>query len=109
MRFFKAAVAALALAGVLAQPAAALERHQFSNGQSQHGRTISMNGFWQVQSHDGGTADVAFECYANGAPFPVAMGFKECYLEGADGTRYEGLRAENPESNPASSPPTGPS
>src|SRR5688572_9042947 len=89
MRFFKAAIAALAVTGALAQPASALEEHRFNKSQSQDGHSISMQGFWQLHASEDGTADMAFECYANGAPFANAIGFQECYLEGEDGSRYD--------------------
>jgi hypothetical protein len=84
----KRAIAAAALTAALAQPAAALERHSYTNTQTQGGKTISQHGFWQVQPTDvdEGTATIAFECYANGAPLALAIAFDECYLEGEDGT-----------------------
>ncbi|HEX8207180.1 MAG TPA: hypothetical protein VF587_14050 [Solirubrobacteraceae bacterium] len=89
MRFSKAALAALAVTGVLAQPASALEQHQYNNTQTQGGNSIAQHGFWQLQAGDDGTSDITFECYANGAPLATGIGFKACYLEGADGTIYD--------------------
>lgn len=90
MRFFKAAIATLALVGALAQPASALDNHSYTNAQSSGANTITMHGFWQVQPNDDGTATIAFECYANGAPFATALGFRQCYLEGENGVKYHG-------------------
>ena len=99
MRFLKAAIASIALTAALAQPAAALDRHQYTNVQSGEGQTISMFGLWQVQPNDDGTSHVAFECLANGAPISSGVGLRECYLEGEDGTKYDGLTQEDPEAN----------
>ena len=90
MRFWKAAAAALALTGALAQPAAALDNHSYFNSQTQDGRTISQWGYWQTQPRGDGTTEITFECLANGAPLASSLGFKHCYLEGENGDRYLG-------------------
>lgn len=93
MRILKTAIAAAALTAALAQPAAALEEHRFSDMQTKEGHTITQQGFWQLHPRGDGTVDVAFECYTNGAPFALLIGFKQCYLEGADGAKYPALTA----------------
>jgi hypothetical protein len=85
----RTALVTIALTVALAQPAAALEQHSFNNTQTQGGKTIAQHGFWQVQPTgevDAGTATIALECYANGAPLALAIAFDACYLEGEDGT-----------------------
>jgi hypothetical protein len=88
MRFFKAAISAIALTAALAQPAAALEEHRFNNTQTDGTHSIAQHGFWQIHASGDGTADLAFECFANGAPLATGIGFTACYLEGEDGARY---------------------
>ena len=95
MRIIKATLAALALTGALAPPAAALEHHSFPNQQTQDGRTISQNTFWQVQPGDDGTVDVAFECYANASPpTALAMSFEHCSVQGEAGVTQEASSVE---------------
>jgi hypothetical protein len=42
---------------------------------------------------------MAFGCYANTAPFAIGVGLRSCYVEGADGKRYQAARQANPQSN----------
>ena len=87
-RIGRAALAALALTGAFAQPAAALEEHSFTNTQTQGGKSITQQGFWQIQRASS-TTHLAFECYANASPLALGVVFGDCYLEGRNGTRYQ--------------------
>jgi hypothetical protein len=87
VRIGKAALAALALTGAFAQPAAALEQHSFANTQTQGDKSITQQGFWQIQ-RTGATTHVAFECVVNASPDPINLAIDACYLEGRNGTRY---------------------
>src|SRR5688500_668681 len=82
MRFYKAAIAAIAVNGALAQPASALEEYRFENTQSDGEHTIAQQAFFQMHPAGDGTATVAFECYAKVEPLAAAIGFKSCYIEG---------------------------
>jgi hypothetical protein len=40
-----------------------------------------------------------FQCKATSDPLAIALGLRECYLEGANGVKYQGITPDSPEAN----------
>jgi len=81
---------AVALAATSTAMAAPVERYSFSNTQTPNGHTIHQGGNWEVVDAGGDGVTVNFRCSANaGDGEAIATGLLECYLLGADGSRFE--------------------
>ena len=80
-------IAALGAAG--AAQAAPVEYNSFTNVQTPGGHTMHQGGSWAVvDTGTDGTVSVSFRCSVNGGD-SIATGLLQCYLLGANGSRYE--------------------
>ena len=55
----------------------------------ENGSELTESAYGQVLTSDETTMEIAFGCTAV-APDSIGTGFRECYLEGADGSRFGG-------------------
>ena len=82
------ASAVVVLGAASTASAAPFERYSFSNTQTPGGHTIHQGGNWEIVDAGGDGVTVNFRCSANGGD-SIATGLLQCYLLGADGSRFQ--------------------